>query len=124
MIDRFTRHRLLGAALLLSACIACVDGPFVHANPYDAETELVLAIEGGRDTLTAVDGAVLFQLVTTPVTSAANVNWSSSVPSLLASNGLGRFAVQFRPVQPTTVTVSARLGAHLAQRDVVVLPAP
>jgi hypothetical protein len=32
--------------------------------------------------------------------------------------------VLFRPSLPTTVTVSARLGARTAERSVVVLPLP
>lgn len=124
MIPRLARQRLLTAALLLTTAGACVDGPFAHANPNDPDAEIALSIAGGRDTLTSVDGAVLFQLVTTPVTDGGSVAWASSLPILLASNGLGRFVVASRPSQPTTVTVTARLGAHTAERNVVVLPLP
>ncbi len=124
MIPRIARQRLLTAALVLTAAGACVDGPFAHANPNDPDAEIVLSIAGGLDTLTSLESAVLFQLVTTPVTDAGSVSWASSAPSLLAPNGLGRFVVLFRPSQPTTVTVTARLGAHTAERNVVVLPLP
>ena len=124
MNARIARRGLLAASLLLTAAGACVDGPFAHANPNDPDAEIVLSIAGGLDTLTSVDGAVLFQLVTTPATDAGSVSWASSVPTLLASNGLGRFVVVFRPSQPTTVAVTGRLGAHTAERNVVVLPLP
>lgn len=93
MIPRIARQRLLTAALVLTAAGACVDGPFAHANPNDPDAEIVLSIAGGLDTLTSLESAVLFQLVTTPVTDAGSVSWASSAPSLLAPNGLGRFVV-------------------------------
>jgi len=122
------RLRLLGirplAALALALFTpACLDGPFVHANPLDARTPLTLTLLGGRDTLGIVGEQALFQLVTDPVTSGFTVSWRSSSTALLAPRGLGRFEVVSLPGFASTVEITATLGTRSVTRTVVILPA-
>lgn len=112
-------------ALVVGPLAACVAGPFERANPNDAEFEITLTIVGGADTLRGgVGTGVLFQLVTDPVTNGAAVGWSASAPALLSSQGHGQFTVESLPASPTSVIVTAQLGAHAASRAVVIMPPP
>ena len=115
---------LIGALLLTLAMPACLDGPFARVNPHDAGTALQLRIVGGSDTLRIAGEQVLFQLVTDPVTSGYTVSWSSSQTSRLLPLGLGRFQVISIPAVATTVEISAALGANVATRNIVLVPAP
>ena len=89
-----------------------------------AATALQLRIVGGSDTLRIAGEQVLFQLVTDPVTSGYTVSWSSSQTSRLLPLGLGRFQVISIPAVATTVEISAALGANVATRNIVLVPAP
>lgn len=120
--DAGRRPWILGLAVLSLG--ACLEGPFEHANPYDAEMEIALTIVGGADTVRSIGSPVLFQLATEPATSGVHVDWSSSAPFLLVSQGEGQFAAAALPATPSTVNVTARLGAHTASRAVVLMPTP
>lgn len=124
MIASPLRRRLLALAILLLPVAACLDGPFEHANPLDGESDITLAVVGGADTLRVIGDAALFQLVTTPVITGFTVQWESSAPLALAPIGFGRYVLVANPPTPTTVVVTARLGANFATRNVVLLPAP
>lgn len=111
----------------LASCVAtigCLDGPFAHVNPHDAETPITLTIVGGADTLRVAAEQVLYQVSTDPVTNGFTAAWTSSSPARLTALGLGRFQVGTLPGVPTTVQIRARMGSNEATRDVVILPAP
>lgn len=114
-----TRASVLAALLALGACL---DGPFAHLNPHDVRTDITLSIVGGLDTVRVAGETVFFQLATDPVTSNYQVSWSSAAPIRLTSAGLGRFTVGGLPATPTSVLISATIGANVATRSVVVMP--
>jgi hypothetical protein len=115
--------RLLLVPLLL-ALGSCWDGPFARLNPYDDAAELAVRIAGGSDTLDAAGVWVIYQLVTEPATTGVDVAWVSSDPDLVVSQGQGLFFVNRLPETVTTILIRARIGAHLAERPVTMLPPP
>jgi hypothetical protein len=118
------RLSLLTALAACVAAIGCLDGPFAHVNPHDAETPITLTIVGGADTLRVASEQVLYQVSTDPVTNGFTAAWTSSAPVRLTSLGLGRFQVGTLPNVPTTVQIRAQMGPKDATRDIVILPAP
>ncbi len=118
------RLSLFAALAACAATIGCLDGPFAHVNPHDAETPITLTIVGGADTLRVASEQVLYQVTTDPVSNGFTAAWTSSAPAHLVSLGLGRFQVGTLPGVPTTVQIRARMGSNEATRDIVILPAP
>lgn len=123
----FTRmpvgRRLAALAAIVIALTGCLDGPFAHTNPHDAEAPITLTIVGGADTLRAVGDQALYQLVTAPVTNGYTPAWTTTT-GLITSLGFGRYQVAALPVVATTVEIKATLGGKSATRNIVILPAP
>lgn len=124
-LERRSRRRRAITWLVLAAGLAtgCLDGPFAHDNPYDADHPMTLEIVGGADTLRVAGEIVQYQLRTDPVVEGVLPHWESSAPSVLVPGTRGRYLVSALPLEPLDVTISAGFGANVAFRTVTLMPA-
>lgn len=109
---------IIGAGLLPSAC---AEAPFERTNPIDPESEYAIEIVHEGDT---IDGtAVAFDLAlrgTPAIHRRFNdaIRWSTDLTGIRHVGGAS--FITDATLQPSRVTVVARLGPHLASRAFVV----
>jgi hypothetical protein len=109
-------------AAIITVLAACQESPFAHTNPSDALSGFTATLEGVPDTLRGYGAQFTASLVTEPVVP------SEFMRRYLTTNEVdlppvrldGTFRGARRSASPVTVTVIARVGSYVDQRQVVV----
>lgn len=115
------RLRAVALAAAVAVVVACSEGPFARANPYDPRADFAFEIRGSRDSAFAVGDRVLYQLVSNPPHSLTARAWGSDRPDLLLHLGNGYFHVAALPPSPVTVNVFVQLGLRADTATLVVM---
>jgi hypothetical protein len=106
-ILRRSRVTMLLAALGVLAASSCVDGPFAHANPNDAEFFGTMEIVATRDTITPRDPVTILKVVTDPVVVGYQPIWRVPLGSGVQHRVNGIFELSVAPTVTTSVQVTA-----------------
>jgi hypothetical protein len=112
----------ISATIGVAVGVACSEGPFARANPYDPQADFEFELRASRDSAFAIGDRVLYQLVSDPPHPITARIWGTDRPDLLLHLGNGYYHVSALPPNPVTVHVFVQLGIRADTATLVVMP--